>query len=51
MRTPKDDSPLYIAEVLLNCSCESIKNAVTEAARPPNEGEKGEMVVSGTVKA
>ena len=47
MRTPKDDSPLYIAEVLLNCSSDSIKNAVTEAAKPPSEGEKGEMVVSG----
>ncbi|XP_072023609.1 exosome RNA helicase MTR4-like [Amphiura filiformis] len=45
MRTPKDDSPLYIAEVLLNCSQESIKNAVTEAARPATENEKGEIVV------
>ena len=45
IRTPKD-GPLYIVEVLLNCSQESIRNAVTEAARPPIGDEKGEMVVS-----
>ncbi|XP_077980932.1 exosome RNA helicase MTR4-like isoform X2 [Glandiceps talaboti] len=40
---PKE--PLYIAEVLLNCSKESIKNAATESAKPVKAGEKGEMVV------
>ena len=45
MNNPKDDSPLYIAEVLLNCSQESIKNAASEAAKPPKAGEKGEMQV------
>ncbi|XP_038074593.1 exosome RNA helicase MTR4-like [Patiria miniata] len=44
MNTPRDD-PLYIAEILLNCSKESIKNAVTESAKPPKTGEKGEMAV------
>ena len=44
MKTPRDE-PLYIAEVLLYCSEESVKNAVTEAAKPPNENEKGEIVV------
>ena len=42
--SPKD-GPLYIAEILLNCSKESIKNAVTEAARPAKEGQRGEMAV------
>eukprot|EP00057_Strongylocentrotus_purpuratus_P029781 XP_011684255.1 PREDICTED: superkiller viralicidic activity 2-like 2 isoform X2 [Strongylocentrotus purpuratus] len=45
MNNPKDDSPLYIAEVLLNCSQESVKNAASESAKPPKEGEKGEMTV------
>ncbi|XP_070563794.1 exosome RNA helicase MTR4-like [Ptychodera flava] len=40
---PKE--PLYIAEVLLNCSKDSIKNAATESAKPAKPGEKGEMVV------
>ena len=46
MNNPKDDSPLYIAEVLLNCSQDSIKNAASESAKPPKDGEKGEMTVS-----
>ncbi|XP_071953864.1 exosome RNA helicase MTR4-like [Antedon mediterranea] len=45
MANPTDDSPLYVGEVLLNVSKESIKNAVTESARPPAEGERGEMTV------
>ncbi|XP_022092267.1 superkiller viralicidic activity 2-like 2 [Acanthaster planci] len=44
MNSPRDD-PLYIAEVLLNCSKESIKNAATDSAKPPMAGEKGEMAV------
>ncbi|XP_071490338.1 exosome RNA helicase MTR4-like [Diadema antillarum] len=39
------DAPLYVAEVLLSCSQESIKNAASEAARPAKAGEKGEMTV------
>lgn len=37
--------PLYVVEVLLHCSKESVKNAATEAARPSSPGEKGEMQV------
>ncbi|XP_062869625.1 exosome RNA helicase MTR4 [Trichomycterus rosablanca] len=37
--------PLYVVEVLLHCSKESVKNAATEAARPAAPGEKGEMQV------
>ncbi|XP_033636564.1 exosome RNA helicase MTR4-like [Asterias rubens] len=45
MSSPKDDSLVYIAEILLNCSKESVKNSVTDSAKPPKEGEKGEMAV------
>ncbi|OCT98720.1 exosome RNA helicase MTR4 [Xenopus laevis] len=37
--------PLYVVEVLLNCSKESVKNAATEAAKPAKPDEKGEMQV------
>uniref|UniRef100_A0A8D2INK6 Exosome RNA helicase MTR4 n=1 Tax=Varanus komodoensis TaxID=61221 RepID=A0A8D2INK6_VARKO len=37
--------PLYVAEVLLHCSKESLKNSATEAAKPAKPGEKGEMQV------
>ncbi|KAG2466012.1 MTREX helicase, partial [Polypterus senegalus] len=37
--------PLYVVEVLLHCSKESVKNAATEAAKPVKAGEKGEMQV------
>ncbi|XP_078573657.1 exosome RNA helicase MTR4-like [Branchiostoma floridae x Branchiostoma japonicum] len=37
--------PLYVAEVLLLCSKESVRNASTESAKPCRAGEKGEMVV------
>ncbi|CAH1244151.1 SKIV2L2 [Branchiostoma lanceolatum] len=37
--------PLYVAEVLLLCSKESVRNASTESAKPCRPGEKGEMVV------
>ncbi|XP_033113933.1 exosome RNA helicase MTR4-like [Anneissia japonica] len=45
MASPTDDSPLYVGEVLLDVSKESIKNAATESAKPPAEGERGEMTV------
>ncbi|KAG9355037.1 hypothetical protein JZ751_001750 [Albula glossodonta] len=37
--------PLYVVEVLVHCSKESVKNAATEAAKPAKPGEKGEMQV------
>lgn len=36
---------VYIVEVLLNCSKESVENAATESAKPPKLGEKSEMQV------
>lgn len=41
---PRDD-PIYIADVLLYCSKESIRNAASDAAKPPQKGEDGEMTV------
>uniref|UniRef100_A0A8C4LZJ8 Exosome RNA helicase MTR4 n=1 Tax=Equus asinus TaxID=9793 RepID=A0A8C4LZJ8_EQUAS len=35
--------PLYVVEVLLRCSKESLKNSATEAAKPAKPDEKGEM--------
>ncbi|XP_073200039.1 exosome RNA helicase MTR4 isoform X2 [Lepidochelys kempii] len=35
--------PLYVVEVLLHCSKESLKNSATEAAKPAKPDEKGEM--------
>ena len=35
--------PLYVEEVLLRCSKESLKNSATEAAKPAKSDEKGEM--------
>ncbi|KAI5099548.1 superkiller viralicidic activity 2-like 2 [Silurus meridionalis] len=40
-----DLDPLYVVEVLLHCSKESVKNAATEAAKPAAQSEKGEMQV------
>lgn len=37
--------PLYVVEVLLHCSKESLKNSATEAAKPARPGERGEMQV------
>ncbi|XP_061115503.1 exosome RNA helicase MTR4 [Conger conger] len=37
--------PLYVVEVLVHCSKESVKNAATESAKPAKSGEKGEMQV------
>ncbi|XP_043919863.1 exosome RNA helicase MTR4 [Protopterus annectens] len=36
---------VYIVEVLLNCSKESVENAATESAKPAKPGEKNEMQV------
>ncbi|XP_078656377.1 exosome RNA helicase MTR4-like isoform X3 [Branchiostoma floridae x Branchiostoma belcheri] len=46
-KAPNNSSaePLYVAEVLLLCSKESVRNASTESAKPCRAGEKGEMVV------
>ncbi|XP_071837928.1 exosome RNA helicase MTR4-like [Apostichopus japonicus] len=41
---PRDD-PIYIADVLLYCSKETIRNAVSDAAKPPLKGEEGEVTV------
>ncbi|MGH0173908.1 UNVERIFIED_CONTAM: hypothetical protein FKN15_009501 [Acipenser sinensis] len=41
-----DLDPLYVVEVLVHCSKESVKNAATDAAKPVKPGEKGEMQVS-----
>lgn len=43
-----DSEPLYVVEVLLHCSKESVKDAATEAARPAASGETGEMQVGET---
>ncbi|XP_005798698.1 superkiller viralicidic activity 2-like 2 [Xiphophorus maculatus] len=40
-----DAEPLYVVEVLLHCSKESVKNSATEAAKPAAPGETGEMQV------
>ena len=42
--SPEQDT-LYVVEVLVHCSKESVKNASTEAAKPAGPGEKGEMQV------
>lgn len=36
---------MFVVEVLLYCSKDSVKNAATEAAKPVGPGEKGEMQV------
>uniref|UniRef100_UPI00358E6646 exosome RNA helicase MTR4 n=1 Tax=Myxine glutinosa TaxID=7769 RepID=UPI00358E6646 len=40
-----DDDPIYVVEVLLHCSHESLISAATEAARPASLSKKGEMEV------
>ncbi|XP_015236934.1 PREDICTED: superkiller viralicidic activity 2-like 2 [Cyprinodon variegatus] len=40
-----DSEPLYVVEVLLHCSKESVKDSATEAAKPAAPGETGEMQV------
>uniref|UniRef100_A0A665UL04 Exosome RNA helicase MTR4 n=1 Tax=Echeneis naucrates TaxID=173247 RepID=A0A665UL04_ECHNA len=37
--------PLYVVEVLVHCSKDSVKDAATEAAKPAPPGETGEMLV------
>uniref|UniRef100_A0A8C5TDW8 Exosome RNA helicase MTR4 n=1 Tax=Malurus cyaneus samueli TaxID=2593467 RepID=A0A8C5TDW8_9PASS len=37
--------PLYVVEVLLHCSKDSLKNSATESAKPARPEEKGEMQV------
>ena len=37
--------PLYVVEVLLHCSKESLKNSATETAKPAKPDVKGEMQV------
>uniref|UniRef100_A0A3B3UVU5 Exosome RNA helicase MTR4 n=1 Tax=Poecilia latipinna TaxID=48699 RepID=A0A3B3UVU5_9TELE len=43
--TKVNSEPLYVVEVLLHCSKESVKNSATEAAKPAAPGETGEMQV------
>uniref|UniRef100_A0A3P9K9Q5 Exosome RNA helicase MTR4 n=1 Tax=Oryzias latipes TaxID=8090 RepID=A0A3P9K9Q5_ORYLA len=45
VKASTDSDPLYVVEVLLHCSKESMKNAATEAAKPAPPGETGEMQV------
>lgn len=40
-----DLDPLFVVEVLVHCSKDSVKNAATESARPAGPAEKGEMQV------
>lgn len=44
-KTVTDADPLYVVEVLLHCSKDSVKDAATEAAKPVARGETGEMQV------
>ncbi|XP_030598416.1 exosome RNA helicase MTR4 [Archocentrus centrarchus] len=44
-KTSTDSEPLYVVEVLVHCSKDSVKNAATEAAKPAAPGETGEMQV------
>ncbi|XP_053724752.1 exosome RNA helicase MTR4 [Synchiropus splendidus] len=45
VKATTDLEPLYVVEVLLHCSKESIKDSATEAARPAAPGQTGEMQV------
>ncbi|KAI7793403.1 superkiller viralicidic activity 2-like 2, partial [Triplophysa rosa] len=40
-----DSEPLYVLEVLVHCSKDSVKNSATETAKPAAPAEKGEMQV------
>uniref|UniRef100_A0A3B4X5S8 Exosome RNA helicase MTR4 n=1 Tax=Seriola lalandi dorsalis TaxID=1841481 RepID=A0A3B4X5S8_SERLL len=40
-----NSEPLYVVEVLVHCSKDSVKDAATEAAKPAAPGETGEMQV------
>ncbi|XP_028273277.1 exosome RNA helicase MTR4 [Parambassis ranga] len=45
VKSTTDSEPLYVVEVLLHCSKDSVKNAATEAQKPAAPGETGEMQV------
>uniref|UniRef100_H2UJX3 Exosome RNA helicase MTR4 n=1 Tax=Takifugu rubripes TaxID=31033 RepID=H2UJX3_TAKRU len=45
VKSSTDAEPLYVVEVLLHCSKESVKDSATEAAKPAAPGEVGEMQV------
>uniref|UniRef100_A0A3P8NDU1 Exosome RNA helicase MTR4 n=1 Tax=Astatotilapia calliptera TaxID=8154 RepID=A0A3P8NDU1_ASTCA len=45
VKTTTDSEPLYVVEVLVHCSKDSVKDAATEAAKPAAPGETGEMQV------
>lgn len=45
VQSSTDAEPLYVVEVLLHCSKESVKDSATEAAKPAGPGEVGEMQV------
>lgn len=47
VQSSTDAEPLYVVEVLLHCSKESVKDSATEAAKPCPPGEVGEMQVGG----
>lgn len=49
VQTNTDLEPLYVVEVLVHCSKESVKNSATEAAKPAGPGETGEMQVGDDV--
>lgn len=44
-KSSTESEPLYVVEVLLHCSKDSVKDAATEAAKPAAPGETGEMQV------
>lgn len=48
IQTSTESETLYVAEVLLHCSKDSVKDAATEAAKPAAPGETGEMQVGET---
>ncbi|XP_034048328.1 exosome RNA helicase MTR4 [Thalassophryne amazonica] len=45
VKSVADSEPLYVVEVLVHCSKESVKDSATEAAKPAAPGETGEMQV------
>lgn len=45
VKSTTESEPLYVVEVLLHCSKDSVKDAATEAAKPAAPGETGEMQV------
>ncbi|KAK7896501.1 hypothetical protein WMY93_021826 [Mugilogobius chulae] len=42
-KSTAEAEPLYVVEVLLHCSKDSVKDSATEAAKPAAQGETGEM--------